>query len=103
MIKINGIEHDFRFSYKALKLFTKQTGLALDQINTLGLEHMDALMWCGLKSGAEHNKKKFELTISDCEDLIDNDIALINSVTAALTEDMAKLGEVMNPKKKGKP
>ena len=100
MININDKQMNVRFSYKALKNFTDKTGLGLTELGNISIGHIGILMWCGLKSGAQHNKEKFEHTIDDCENWLDDDMSLMSQVMDALTQDMAKLGEAKAPKKK---
>ena len=76
-VTINGKGYPVSFGFAALMTFTDQTGLTLDELNTLGeqitLSTAVALMWAGLKDGARKEKLDFLLTLEDVADLIDED------------------------------
>ena len=96
-MKIQGKDYNVRFSYKALKNFTQKTGLKLQDLGNISFEHIDILLWCGLKSGAEFNKEKFSTTLEEVTEWLDEDLSLMTKVMDAFSEDMAKMGEAQPP------
>lgn len=60
-----------RISYTALKHLKTELGKDLSSINEGDLAMYETLLFYGLKSGFRAEEKKFELTMEDMEDVLD--------------------------------
>jgi len=93
-ILINGTEHPVKYGFNALRLFSNQTGIGLDELsqleNKMSIDHAIALIWAGLKDGARVQKIEFTMTMDDVADLLDDDPTVINQCVAFFVESFVK-------------
>jgi len=93
-ILINGTEHPVKYGFNALRLFSNQTGIQLDQLSQLqdsmSIDYAIALIWAGLKDGARVQKVEFDMTLDDVADLLDEDASIIEQCVAYFVESFVK-------------
>lgn len=93
-VKVNGKEYPVKYGFNALRLFSNQTGIALDQLaqlqDSMSIDYAIALIWAGLKDGARVEKIEFNMTLDDVADLLDEDATLIEQCVAYFVESFAK-------------
>jgi hypothetical protein len=89
-MEINGKKYVFRFKYKALKEFLIKTGITLSDLGneTTMTLYAGEMLFYGLKSGAEFAKEKFDLTLDDVINWIDEDSGNLAKAMEALNTDM---------------
>jgi len=95
MIKIKNKEYKFKFGFKALLMYEKETGSSVSAIgDNINMSTLVDIAYCGLKAAGENVTKDFVI------DSIDEDFALINVFTQAMQEDMAALNNMGKEAKK---
>jgi hypothetical protein len=84
MIKIKNKEYKFKFGFKALLMFEKETGENILKMgDNMTMESIVDIAYAGMKSSGEKVTKDFII------DAIDEDMSLINVFTEAMSQDMA--------------
>jgi len=84
MIKIKNKEYKFKFGFKALLMFEKETGESVSKMgDNMTMESIVDIAYAGMKSSGEKVTKDFII------DAIDDDMGLINVFTEAMSQDMA--------------
>ena len=84
MIKIKNKEYKFKFGFKALLMFEKETGESVSKMgDNMTMESIVDIAYAGMKSSGEKVTKDFII------DAIDDDMSLINVFTEAMSQDMA--------------
>ncbi len=84
MIKIKNKEYKFKFGFKALLMFEKETGESVSKMgDNMTMESIVDIAYAGMKSSGEKVTKDFII------DAIDEDMSLINVFTEAMSQDMA--------------
>jgi hypothetical protein len=93
-ILVNGTEHPVKYGFNALRLFSNETGIGLDELsqleNKMSIDHAIALIWAGMKDGARVQKIDFTMTLDDVADLLDDDPTIINQCVAFFVESFVK-------------
>lgn len=96
-LKVNGKEYPVKYGFNALRLFSNQTGISLDQLSQLqdsmSIDYAIALIWAGLKDGARVEKIEFDMTMDDVADLLDEDQSIIEQCVAYFVESFVKPGD----------
>lgn len=87
-IEINGKELPFRFSFIAIRKFSKLTGLGMDQLGQMGADHILEMLYAGLYGGCRKNKVDFDLTIEDLEIWLDDNFHKLESIMEMVAADM---------------
>ena len=91
-IKINDKSYAIKFGFNCLRKFTKKTNTKLSDLDALGenmtLDTAMILIWCGLEDGARCSKEKFDFTIDDLGDALDNDMTIIDRAMKIFTEHL---------------
>ena len=94
LVKIGGEERPVKFGFAALMNFCDIAGYKLNDLGRLGedmsLGDAVTLIWCGLKDGARADKKKFDTSIEDVADFLDDDISALNDVLAVFAESFTE-------------
>lgn len=95
MIKINNKEYKFKFGFKALLMFEKETGESISKIgDNMTMESIVDIAYAGMKSSGEKVTKDFIINA------IDDDMSLINVFTEAMSQDMAAFNNLNAEAKK---
>lgn len=93
-ILINGTEHPVKYGFNALRLFSNETGVGLDELSKLetsmSIDYAITLIWAGLKDGARVQKQEFTMTLDDVADLLDDDPTIIEQCVAYFVESFVK-------------
>jgi hypothetical protein len=93
VIKINTKSYPVKFGFNALRHFTDLTGMTLNEIsniaNDLNLSHAIILIYVGLKDGARVTQEKFELSIDDIGDMLDDDNTIIEKMMSIFSKQMS--------------
>jgi len=93
-ILVNGTEHPVKYGFNALRLFSNETGIGLDELsqleNKMSIDHAIALIWAGMKDGARVEKIDFTMTLDDVADLLDDDPTIIQQCVAFFVESFVK-------------
>jgi len=93
-IKVNGTDYPVKYGFNALRLFSNQTGIGLDELSKLqdsmSIDYAIALIWAGLKDGARVEKIEFNMTMDDVADLLDEDQTIIEQCVAYFVESFIK-------------
>lgn len=93
-ILINGNTHPVKYGFNALRLFSNETGIGLNELaqlsNSMSIDHAIALIWAGLKDGARIEKIEFTMTMDDVADLLDEDQTIIEQCVSLFVESFAK-------------
>lgn len=99
-VEINGQKHYPRFSFKALKSFTAETGVTMDRMDRIGkdIELMEAFVYHLLKAGDAYHGQK-ELTREEVEDA---NIKVIGEIMEAVAPEMEALFGKDEKQAKGK-
>ena len=88
-IKIDGLDKPIRFNFNALCEFEDITGIPfMEGIASLDLRGMRALIYVGLKSGAQQDGKPFEYTIDQVGEWLQVDTKLMEEVAIILAESL---------------
>jgi hypothetical protein len=97
MIKINNIDYNFTFGFKAMYYFEKESGTNISKIGSdFSLEQLVLLIHSGLKAGGN------ELSENDIIDAIDSDSTLIGTFTKLIGEGVASFNQLDAKAKKPK-
>jgi len=95
-IDIKGKKMPVKYGFNALRIFTAQTGLTLEQLSILSdsisLDHAIALMYAGLKDGHRAEKMTFVLGIDEVADLLDDDQTALQKCIEIFTRAFAAKG-----------
>ena len=84
MIKIKNKEYKFKFGFKALLMYEKETGSSISEMGEgVSMNMIVEIAYAGIKASGEKITKDFII------DAIDEDMALINVFTEAMSKDMA--------------
>ena len=95
MIKIKNKEYKFKFGFKALMMFEKETGKSVATLcENIMMESIVDIAYSGMKACGEKVSKDFII------DAIDDDISLINVITEAMSSDMASFNNLGKEAKK---
>ena len=95
MIKINKKEYKFKFGFKALLMFEKETGESISKMgDNMTMESIVDIAYAGMKSSGEKVTKDFIINA------IDEDMSLINVFTEAMSQDMAAFNNLNAEAKK---
>ena len=93
-IKVNDKQYPVKYGFNALRLFSNQTGIGLDELaklqDSMSIAYAIALIWAGLKDGARVEKVEFEMTMDDVADLLDEDATIIEQCVAYFVESFVK-------------
>tara|TARA_R110001599_G_scaffold281819_2_gene483641 strand:+ start:449 stop:787 length:339 start_codon:yes stop_codon:yes gene_type:complete len=108
-IEINDKKMPIKFGFNALRHFSRETGITINQMENLGNEMTFdialVLIIAGLKEGARAVKEDFNYTIDELGDDLDMDITIIERCMALFTEqlsgnqDKKRVGKKAKPKK----
>lgn len=95
MIKIKNKEYKFKFGFKAILLFEKETGQPIAELgDNIKMADVVDIAYCGMKSAGEKITKDFII------DAIDEDMSLLNVFTDAMSHDMAAMNVMKAEAKK---
>jgi hypothetical protein len=95
MIKIKNKEYKFKFGFKALLMFEKETGESVSKMgDNMTMESIVDIAYAGMKSSGEKVTKDFII------DAIDDDMGLISVFTEAMQNDLSALGNLKVEAKK---
>lgn len=95
MIKIKNKEYKFKFGFKALMMFEKETGQSISNLGeNMMMETIVDIAYAGMKASGEKVTKDFII------DAIDEDMNLINVFTEAMSKDMAAFNNLNAEAKK---
>lgn len=84
MIKINNKEYKFKFGFKAMILFEKETGKSITEVGeNMQMGTLADIAYCGLRGAGEKVTKDWII------DAIDADMGLLSVITNAMQGDMA--------------
>ena len=93
-ILVNGKQYPVKYGFNALRLFSNETGIGLNELtqlqDSMSIDHAIALIWAGLKDGARVEKIEFEMSMDDVADLLDEDATLIEQCVAYFVESFVK-------------
>ena len=103
VVLLNGKDYPVRFGMNSLRLFTKETGRTLQDLQSLGgdlsLDDACCLIKAGLTDGARKAGKEFNLTTEDIADMLDDDFDALQKVLDVFaTQFSAKAGREGNEK-----
>ena len=108
IVIINKKDYPVRFGMNALRLFCKDTGRTLQDLDKLGdnmsLDDACFLILNGIKDGSRVSGQECSLNVDDVADLLDDDFEALNKVLEVFSNQFtAKLGNEGNQKapKKG--
>lgn len=89
MIKIKNKEYKFKFGFKALLMYEKETGSSISEMGEgVSMNMIVEIAYAGIKASGEKITKDFII------DAIDEDMALINVFTEAMSKDMAAFNNI---------
>ena len=95
MIKINNKEYKFKFGFKALLMYEKETDSSISEMGeNVTMNMIVEIAYAGMKSSGEKVTKDFIINA------IDEDISLINVFTEAMSQDMAAFNNLNAEAKK---
>lgn len=89
-ITINGEIQPIRFAFSALQKFQLETGLTIDQLQSMQLDHIAKLAKHGFNC-ARRLLGQEQLTDEQVEKILDSDFESVQKVMAVFQEDMSKL------------
>ena len=96
-IVVNSNQYPVKYGFNALRLFSNQTGIGLDELaqlqDSMSIDYAIALIWAGLKDGARVEKIEFNMTIDDVADLLDEDQTIIEQCVGYFVESFVKPGD----------
>ncbi len=106
-IDINGKKMPIKFGFNALRHFSRETGVTINQMENLGQDMTfdTALMLiiAGLKEGSRAAKEEFNYTIDDLGDDLDVDMTIIERCMEIFTEQLSGNQNKKGEGKKSKP
>lgn len=93
VVILNGKDYPVRFGMNSLRLFTKETGRSLQDLERLGgdisLDDACCLIKAGLVDGARKAGKDFSMTTEDIADLLDDDFEALQKVLDVFSQQFA--------------
>lgn len=97
-LKVDGVNHPFRFSWLALKKLAAELGLKkvadLDKaLTALEFDHIPALIHIGLEEGYRKDGKPFQITREEVELWLDDDFSLMQTAMELVGEQMQSATE----------
>ena len=103
IVIINKTDFPVRFGMNALRLFCKDTGRTLQDLDKLGedmsLDDACFLILNGIKDGSRVSGKECSLNVDDIADLLDEDFEALNKVLEVFSNQFtAKIGNEGNVK-----
>lgn len=103
IIIINGNDYPVRFGMNSLRMFCKDTGRSLADLDSLGdgmsLDDACSLILNGIKDGSRVSGQECSLTIDEVADLLDEDFDAMNRVLNVFTEQFSsKFSDEKKPK-----
>ena len=103
IVIINKKDYPVRFGMNALRLFCKDTGRTLQDLDKLGdnmsLDDACFLILNGIKDGSRVSGQECSLNVDDVADLLDDDFEALNKVLEVFSNQFtAKLGNEGNVK-----
>lgn len=87
-ITINGSKLPFRLSYRALKSALRTTGLTMQGLGDLDLEHIGKFAVEAVNAGYKFEGKKTTITLDEIEDLLDSDFGGLTAISEAIGKEM---------------
>jgi hypothetical protein len=87
-ITIDGKQLPFRLSYRALKGALRTTGLSMQGLGDLDLEHIGKFGVEAINSGYQFEKKDTKITLNELEDLLDADFGGLTAISEAIGLEM---------------
>lgn len=91
---INGRDYPVKYGFAALRAFTDETNITLNQLGQIGdnmtITQALALVWAGLKDGARVTGSKFEMSIDEVADLIDKDQEALTRVLSVFQKSISQ-------------
>ncbi len=97
-ITINGKKLPFRLSYRALKGALRTTGLTMQGLENLDLEHIGKFAVEAINAGYQFEKKDTTVTLEQVEDLLDEDFSGLSAISEAIGAEMEAINA---PKEEG--
>jgi hypothetical protein len=101
--KVGDVVYPVKYGFNALRLFTKEAGLELKDLESLGerieLDHAILLVWAGMKDGARSQKMEFTLEPDDVADLLDEDNTLLQQCMEFFVASFVKPNATSGTKK----
>jgi len=95
MIKIKNKEYKFKFGFKALLMYEKETGSSISEMGeNVTMNMIVEIAYAGMKASGEKVTKDFII------DAIDDDMGLISVFTEAMQNDLSALGNLKVEAKK---
>lgn len=95
MIKIKNKEYKFKFGFKAILLFEKESGTSISAMGeNIKMADIVEIAYAGLQATGEKVTKDFII------DAIDDDMGLLNVFTEAMSKDMAAMNNLKAEAKK---
>jgi len=100
---INGNDYPVRFGMNSLRMFCKDTGRSLGDLDSLGdgmsLDDACFFILNGIKDGSRVSGQECSLTIDEVADLLDEDFDAMNRVLNVFTEQFSsKFSNEKKPK-----
>ena len=84
VVIINGKDYPVRFGMNSLRMFCKDTGRSLADLDKLGegisLDDACYLILNGIKDGSRVSGQECSLTVDDVADMLDDDFEALNKV-----------------------
>lgn len=88
-LNINGKEYPFRFSFIAIRKFSKLTGIALEDLGNMSSTHILEILYSGLYGGSRKAKIEWDLHIDDLELWLDDNFDKIESIMEMVSTDLS--------------
>tara|TARA_R110000824_G_scaffold5803_1_gene26713 strand:- start:5745 stop:6083 length:339 start_codon:yes stop_codon:yes gene_type:complete len=106
-IEINGKKMPIKFGFNALRYFSRETGITINQMENLGdamtFDIALVLIIAGLREGARAAKEDFSYTIDELGDDLDIDMTIIERCMTLFTEQLSGNQDKKVKGKKAKP
>lgn len=100
---INGKDYPVKYGFAALRAFTDETNITLNELGKLGdnmtITQALALVWAGLKDGARVTGNEFNMSIDDVADLIDKDQEALTKVLSVFQKSISQPKQTKGKKK----
>jgi len=91
-VETRGVKYPIRFGFNATADFSEMSGLTIADLQKLGENitpsAVRSLAYVGLKHGARINGEKFQLTIEDIGDMMDEDPSFLENVLKCFSNDL---------------
>jgi hypothetical protein len=105
-IDVNGKKMPVKFGFNALRIFSKATGVSINDMEKIGnnmtFDIALNLIHAGMQDGARITKEKFDFEIEDLADALDQDITIIERCMTIFAEHMGQNKQKEVAKGKGK-